>query len=82
MMIFNTPAASDFDDWQQPGWNFEELLPYMKKVCTPTEQRASSHRPRSRPRTWTILGICTEQMGPCISHMAGEGLLMLLCGQR
>lgn len=35
MMIFNTPAASDFDDWKQPGWSFNELLPYMKKVRTP-----------------------------------------------
>lgn len=74
MMIFNTPAASDFDDWKQPGWSFDELLPYMKKVCRPVGRVAWAHGLRSRRRTWTILAICTAETGRCRFHMAGKGL--------
>jgi hypothetical protein len=31
-MAYQNAAKSDFDDWNQPGWSFEELLPAIKKV--------------------------------------------------
>lgn len=35
--MYNNPAASDFDDWNAPGWSFEELRPYIKRVSPPSE---------------------------------------------
>jgi len=29
---YQTAAKSDFDDWNQPGWSFDELLPAIKRV--------------------------------------------------
>ena len=36
-MFFNRGSAGDYDAWEKlgnPGWNWESLLPYFKKVCT------------------------------------------------
>lgn len=30
-MIYTRGTRADYDDWQQPGWSYEELLPYFKK---------------------------------------------------
>jgi choline dehydrogenase-like flavoprotein len=33
-MVFNRGSAQDYDRWESlgnPGWNFENLLPYFKK---------------------------------------------------
>ena len=32
-MAYQNAAKSDFDDWNQPGWTFDELLPAIKKVA-------------------------------------------------
>ena len=29
---YQNAAKSDFDDWDMPGWSFDELLPTIKKV--------------------------------------------------
>lgn len=36
-MFFARGAAADYDAWEQlgnPGWGWEGLLPYFKKVCS------------------------------------------------
>ncbi|RSH94202.1 hypothetical protein EHS25_004005 [Saitozyma podzolica] len=33
-MMYNNASGSDFDDWQQPGWTFEELKPVIRKIET------------------------------------------------
>ncbi|WRT70595.1 uncharacterized protein IL334_007593 [Kwoniella shivajii] len=30
-LMYNTGAASDYDDWNQPGWSFEDMKPLIKK---------------------------------------------------
>lgn len=30
--MYNNASGSDFDDWQQPGWTFDELKPVIRKV--------------------------------------------------
>ncbi|AGL16705.1 GMC family oxidoreductase [Actinoplanes sp. N902-109] len=30
-MIYIRGARSDFDGWQQPGWSYDEMLPYFKR---------------------------------------------------
>lgn len=30
-MIYTRGARADYDGWQQPGWTFDDLLPYFKK---------------------------------------------------
>jgi choline dehydrogenase-like flavoprotein len=38
-MLFQRGAAEDYDNWARlgnPGWDFEGLLPYFKKVTTYT----------------------------------------------
>ena len=32
LMMYNRPAASDFDDWNTEGWSFTDLKPLFKKV--------------------------------------------------
>jgi len=29
---YQNAAKSDFDDWNMPGWSFDELLPTIRKV--------------------------------------------------
>lgn len=29
---YHRPPASDFDDWQTPGWSGDDMLPYFRKV--------------------------------------------------
>lgn len=35
-MLYNRPAASDFDDWEKdyhnPGWSSKDLIPLLEKV--------------------------------------------------
>jgi choline dehydrogenase-like flavoprotein len=36
-MVFDRGAQSDYDGWEalgNAGWNFDALLPYLKKVCS------------------------------------------------
>jgi hypothetical protein len=35
-------SGSDFDDWQQPGWTFEELKPVIRKVSRNSRARTDS----------------------------------------
>jgi alcohol oxidase len=30
-MIYNQASASDWDDWKQPGWSFNEIKPFIDK---------------------------------------------------
>lgn len=35
-MFFNRGSAGDYDAWEKlgnPGWTWDDLLPYFKKVC-------------------------------------------------
>lgn len=35
-MFFNRGSAGDYDAWEKlgnPGWTWDSLLPYFKKVC-------------------------------------------------
>jgi alcohol oxidase len=31
-MMYTRPPATDFDDWQTPGWTGDDVIPYFKKV--------------------------------------------------
>lgn len=33
-MRYTRASASDFDDWQTPGWTYSDLLPLLKKLET------------------------------------------------
>nr|XP_018998959.1 uncharacterized protein I203_08509 [Kwoniella mangroviensis CBS 8507]OCF62420.1 hypothetical protein I203_08509 [Kwoniella mangroviensis CBS 8507] len=44
--MYNTPAASDFDDWNQPGWSYGDLEPLIRKsikFLSPEEPGSSPH---------------------------------------
>jgi choline dehydrogenase-like flavoprotein len=34
LMMYSRAQRSDFDAWNVPGWATEDMIPYMKKVCT------------------------------------------------
>ena len=41
-MVWNRGGADDFDSWERlgnPGWSWEDMLPYFKKVRPPEYQR-------------------------------------------
>lgn len=40
--MYTRASASDYDDWQAPGWKTDELLPLMRKH--ETYQRACNNR--------------------------------------
>jgi alcohol oxidase len=40
--MYNNASGSDFDDWQQPGWTFEELKPVIRKVSRNSRARTDS----------------------------------------
>ncbi|WWC89640.1 uncharacterized protein L201_004565 [Kwoniella dendrophila CBS 6074] len=46
-LMYNTPAASDFDDWNQPGWTYKDLEPLIRKSIKFT----SPERPGSSPHS-------------------------------
>ncbi|KAI5782943.1 GMC oxidoreductase-domain-containing protein [Pyronema domesticum] len=33
-MMYTRASASDYNDWNQPGWTYEDLVPMMKKLET------------------------------------------------
>lgn len=42
MQMYNNASGSDFDDWQQPGWTFEELKPVIRKVSRKSRLQTDS----------------------------------------
>lgn len=34
LMMYSRAQRSDFDAWNMPGWSADDMLPYLKKVCT------------------------------------------------
>jgi alcohol oxidase len=36
LLTYSRAQAIDFDDWETEGWSAKELLPYLKKVRSPT----------------------------------------------
>ena len=45
-MIFVRGAAADFDDWRDagnPGWGFDEVLPYFRKLETHPDRASAWH---------------------------------------
>nr|XP_018263426.1 uncharacterized protein I303_03295 [Kwoniella dejecticola CBS 10117]OBR85584.1 hypothetical protein I303_03295 [Kwoniella dejecticola CBS 10117] len=45
--MYNTPAASDFDDWKQPGWAYADLEPLIRKSI----HYSSPEKPGSSPHS-------------------------------
>jgi choline dehydrogenase-like flavoprotein len=35
LMTYSRPYTYDFDSWNMPGWSYEDVLPYFKKVNLP-----------------------------------------------
>jgi alcohol oxidase len=35
LMMYSRAQRSDFNSWNVPGWSTEDMIPYLKKVCTP-----------------------------------------------
>lgn len=35
-MMYSRALKSDFDSWGAPGWSGADMLPYLKKVVTPS----------------------------------------------
>lgn len=33
LMLYSRPQRHDYDEWKVPGWNTDDLIPFMKKVC-------------------------------------------------
>lgn len=42
-LMYTRGSASDYDDWNQEGWSFNDLLPLTRKV-----RRGAGTRSRSR----------------------------------
>ena len=34
LMVYSRAQRSDFDAWKVPGWSADDMIPYLKKVCT------------------------------------------------
>jgi alcohol oxidase len=34
LMMYSRAQRSDFDSWNTPGWSADDMLPYLRKVCT------------------------------------------------
>lgn len=57
-MFFNRGSAGDYDAWEKlgnPGWAWNDLLPYFKKVCricllAPDPRHLMLHRARPLTR--------------------------------
>ncbi|GIF16430.1 GMC family oxidoreductase [Actinoplanes teichomyceticus] len=47
-MIYIRGARNDFDGWQQPGWSFDEMLPYFKR-SEDNERGASAYHGTGGP---------------------------------
>jgi choline dehydrogenase-like flavoprotein len=40
-MVYTRGQRHDFDSWNTKGWSADELLPFLKKVCTLQSFRVS-----------------------------------------
>jgi choline dehydrogenase-like flavoprotein len=49
-MIYIRGNRLDFDEWQQPGWGFDDLLPYFKR-SEDNERGASAYHGTGGPQT-------------------------------
>lgn len=34
LMMYSRAQRSDFNTWNVPGWSAEDMIPYLKKLCT------------------------------------------------
>lgn len=34
LMMYSRAQRSDFNAWNVPGWTTEDMIPYLRKVCT------------------------------------------------
>lgn len=69
-MVFDRGSKSDYNAWEtfgNPGWNFEGILPYIKKVCASTLQ---TYVPKIMKKTRTS---STDNSTERKVHAANEG---------
>jgi choline dehydrogenase len=71
-MIYIRGQKSDFDDWAaqgNPGWTFEEVLPYYKRLESHPLGNTAYHRADGRVRITPMRGeahpICTNFLDAC-----------------
>lgn len=87
-MIFVRGAAADFDDWAKagnPGWAYEDVLPYFKKLETHADGQSEFHggdgpvhvtpmRDQTHPITARFLSACAELQLPLNSDFNGASI--------
>lgn len=62
-MMYSRPAASDIDDWNTPGWSFNEMEPLFKKApCLPPVVADVSLKRTKSPEAKMIMDISDQFM--------------------
>lgn len=72
--MYNNAAASDFDDWNTPGWSFSELRPFIQKVLliNPVGLNSTYDYSLSGGMLKVILILCMGGTAECQYPGAGE----------